>query len=293
MNFKAEMEQCQSLVETALEKYFTDNCAQKMLLDAMRYSLMAGGKRIRPVLVLKFCQMAGGAVEKALPVACAVEMLHTYSLIHDDLPCMDNDDLRRGRPTNHKVFGECTATLAGDALQCAAFQTILGADLPAEARAAVALELADCAGQDGMCGGQQLDMEGESRTLSLEEVQLKDQLKTGCLIRAACVMGVLAAGKTRDSEEARAAAEYASCIGRAFQIRDDILNVTSDAETMGKPVGNDEESSKSTYVSLLGLERCQELVQSLSAEAKEHLRGVFAHTAFLEELADYLAGRAN
>lgn len=293
MSFQAEMTQCQAMAEAALEKYFTENCAQKTLKEAMRYSLLAGGKRIRPVLVLKFCQMAGGDVEKALPIACAVEMLHTYSLIHDDLPCMDNDDLRRGRPTNHKVFGECTATLAGDALQCAAFQTILSADLPAESRAAAALELARCAGEDGMCGGQQLDMEGESRRLSLEEIQLKDQLKTGCLIRAACVMGVLAAGKSCDGPETAAAAAYASCIGRAFQIRDDILNVTSDAETMGKPVGNDQESSKSTYVSLLGLERCQELVRQLSDQAKEELRGVFADTAFLEELADYLAGRAN
>lgn len=293
MNFQEEMKQCQLSVEAALAGYFGQNCQQKTLLESMRYSLLAGGKRIRPVLVLKFCQMAGGDTEKALPLACAIEMLHTYSLIHDDLPCMDNDDLRRGRPTNHKVFGECTATLAGDALQCAAFQTILRADLPADVRAAAALELADCAGQDGMCGGQQLDMEGESRTLSLEEIQLKDQLKTGCLIRAACVMGVLAAGKSRSSKEVQAAELYASCIGRAFQIRDDILNVISDAETMGKPVGNDEESSKSTYVSLLGLERCQELVQSLSEEAKKHLQAAFTETAFLEELADYLAGRAN
>lgn len=293
MNFKEEINLCQQQIEAALDTYFKNDCAQKTLLNAMRYSLLAGGKRIRPVLVLKFCQMAGGEVEKALPVACAVEMLHTYSLIHDDLPCMDNDDLRRGRPTNHKVYGECTATLAGDSLQCAAFQTILGADLPAAARAAAALELADCAGQDGMCGGQQLDMEGETRRLTLEEIRLKDQLKTGCLIRAACVMGVLAAGKTRDSAETHAAEAYASCIGQAFQIRDDILNVTSNAETMGKPVGNDEESSKSTYVSLLGLERCQQLVGELSEEAKGHLRGVFADTSFLEALAEYLAGREN
>lgn len=293
MSYQEEMSLCQTAVESALEKYFTEDCAQKTLKDAMRYSLLAGGKRIRPVLVLKFCEAAGGAPEKAMPVACAVEMLHTYSLIHDDLPCMDNDDLRRGRPTNHKVYGECTATLAGDALQCAAFQTILSADLPAESRAAAALELAQCAGQDGMCGGQQLDMEGESRRLTLEEVQLKDELKTGCLIRAACVMGVLAAGKTRDSEEAKAAAVYASCIGRAFQIRDDILNVISDAETMGKPVGNDEESSKSTYVSLLGLDRCQELVMELSEQAKSAIHGVFADTSFLASLVDYLAGRNN
>ena len=293
MHFSEELRACQRDIECALEKYFTADLPQKRLFEAMRYSLLAGGKRIRPVLTEKFCEAAGGQANKALPIACAVEILHTYSLIHDDLPCMDNDDLRRGRPTNHKVYGECVATLAGDALQCAAFQTILGADLPPEVRAGAALTLAQAAGQDGMVGGQILDMEGETRPLSLEEVAHMNGLKTGCLLRAACVMGVQAAGLTAESREAQAAAAYADAIGLAFQIRDDMLNVTSDAATMGKPVGNDEESHKSTYVSLLGLEACKQEVLRQTEAAKASIRGVFQDTAFLEALADYLAGRDN
>lgn len=293
MAFQEEMKACQQVIETSLANYFTGNVAHGVLYEAMRYSLLAGGKRIRPVLVEKFCEAAGGNAEKALPVACAVEMLHTYSLIHDDLPSMDNDDLRRGRPTNHKVFGECTAILAGDALQCAAFQSILSAELSAEVRANCAKELADASGQDGMVGGQVLDMEGETRQLTLEEIAHMNGMKTGCLLRAACVMGVLSAGFAPESAEARAAAEYAAAIGLAFQIRDDMLNVTSDEATMGKPVGNDEESHKSTYVSLLGLEACEQEVLRQTELAKSAIRGVFADTAFLEELADYLAGRAN
>jgi geranylgeranyl pyrophosphate synthase len=293
MRFSEELTSCQHRVEQGLEGYFAEDLPQRKLLESMRYSLLAGGKRIRPVLTLKFCEAMGGNPEKALPVACAVEMLHTYSLIHDDLPCMDNDDLRRGNPTNHKVYGECTATLAGDALQCAAFQTILKADLSGEIRAAVALELANASGQDGMCGGQQLDMEGEEKKLSLEEITYMNGLKTGCLLRAACVMGVLAAGAAPDSPQAQAAAEYADAIGLAFQIRDDMLNVTSNAEIMGKPVGNDAESHKSTYVSLLGLDECQRVVERKTEEAKNALKGAFIRTDFLEALADYLAGRAN
>ena len=158
--FQFELQRCQGLIEVNLASYFTKPAPQQKLLDAMRYSLLAGGKRIRPILALKFCEAAGGSLEQALPYACAVEMLHTYSLIHDDLPSMDNDDLRRGKPTNHKMFGECTATLAGDALQAAALETILTAPLPAEVNAAAGLTLARAAGVLGMCGGQQLDMEG-------------------------------------------------------------------------------------------------------------------------------------
>ncbi|MCD8145831.1 MAG: polyprenyl synthetase family protein [Clostridiales bacterium] len=293
MTFQEELSLCQREIETSLENYFTEKLPQQRLLESMRYSLLAGGKRIRPVLTLKFCEIAGGDPQKALPIACAVEMLHTYSLIHDDLPCMDDDSLRRGRPTNHVVYGECTATLAGDALQSAAFQAILSADLPGDVRAAAALELAQSAGYAGMCGGQQLDIEGEERILSLEEISQMNALKTGRLLRAACVMGVLAAGASADSAEAQAAAKYADTIGLAFQIRDDMLNVTGDAVTMGKPVGNDAESHKSTYVSHLGLEQCQAVVEEQTAQAKSALREVFSETGFLENLADYLAGRAN
>jgi geranylgeranyl diphosphate synthase type II len=288
-----ELRRRQGRVEEALAGYFNQDVAQKTLLEAMRYSLLAGGKRIRPVLTLAFCAAGGGDEEKALPVACAVEMLHTYSLIHDDLPCMDNDDLRRGRPTNHKVFGEMTAVLAGDALQSAAYEAILRAPLRAEVRAAAALELSDAAGALGMCGGQQLDMEGEERALSLEEIAHMNGLKTGCLLRAACVMGVLAAGYAPESPQCRAAGDYAAAIGLAFQIRDDMLNVTSTAQEMGKSVGSDAENHKSTFVAHLGLEGCQRRVEEETAKAKKALSGVFADTAFLEALADYLAGREN
>lgn len=289
--FWAEFQRCQQTIERKLDHYFRDVLPQQKLLDAMRYSLLAGGKRIRPVLVLKFCEAAGGDPERALPLACAVEMMHTYSLIHDDLPCMDNDDLRRGRPTNHNVFGECTATLAGDALQAAAFQAVLSAPLPAEAVAAAALELARAAGAEGMCGGQQLDMEGENTAFSLEQITYMNGLKTGCLLRAACVMGVLAAGVTEDDPKVTAAATYADAIGLAFQIRDDMLNQTATAEEMGKPVGNDVQSHKSTYVSLLGLEGCSAVIQEKTAAAKTVLQAHFDQTAFLSCLTDYLAER--
>lgn len=290
-HFLSEFQRCQNLIEAQLEQYFQDKLPQQKLLDAMRYSLLAGGKRIRPILTLKCCEAAGGTLEQALPFACAVEMLHTYSLIHDDLPCMDDDDLRRGNPTNHKVYGECTATLAGDALQAAAFEVILSAPLPPQVTAAAGLELARAAGALGMCGGQQLDMEGEKITLSLEEVAWMNQLKTGCLLKAACVMGVLAAGVPMEDAKVSAAAAYAEAVGLAFQVKDDMLNVTSTSQEMGKPVGNDTENHKSTYVSLLGLERCGAVVQEKTAEAKAAIAGCFAQTAFLDHLADYLASR--
>ena len=286
-----ELKHCQKIIEETLPRYFQEPLPQKRLLEAMRYSLLAGGKRIRPVLTLKFCQAAGGEPEQALPFACAVEMLHTYSLIHDDLPCMDDDDLRRGRPTNHKVYGECTATLAGDALQAAAFETILSAPLPPEITAAAALELAQAAGGYGMCGGQQLDMEGETASFTLEQVAEMNRLKTGCLLRAACVTGVLAAGENRQSPQAAAASAYADAVGLAFQIRDDMLNCTATEAEMGKPVGNDAQSHKSTYVTLLGLEGCAAAVRQQTAAARAALEGVFADTAFLTGLADYLADR--
>jgi geranylgeranyl diphosphate synthase type II len=293
MDFRSELLACQEQVEAALQDYFAEPLPQQRLLDAMRYSLLAGGKRIRPVLALKFCEAAGGDPQQALPVACAVEMLHTYSLIHDDLPCMDNDDLRRGKPTNHKMFGEMTAVLAGDSLQTAAFEAILASTLPAEARAACALTLAKAAGAEGMCGGQQLDMEGETRAYTLEEITRMNDLKTGCLLQAACEMGVLAAGVPEGDPRLEAARAYAQAIGLAFQIQDDILNVTSTAEEMGKPVGNDVAMCKSTYVSLLGVETCRKRVETLSAAAKTAVVHTFPNSHFLLELADYLAQRKN
>ena len=261
------------------------------LAEAMRYSLLAGGKRIRPTLVLEFCRVSGGDVEKALPVACAVEMLHTYSLIHDDLPCMDDDDLRRGMPTNHVVYGECTAVLAGDALQAEAFGTILRCELPAERRAACAEDLANAAGLDGMCGGQYLDMLGEGKRLTEGELDEINARKTGALLTAACLMGVHAAGGTE--AQAEAAGIYGAALGAAFQIRDDMLDVLSTEAELGKPIGSDEREGKNTYMALLGEDECRRRIAKLTQYAKDVLGGAFDDTAFLCELAESLQERKN
>lgn len=261
------------------------------LADSMRYSLLAGGKRIRPILVLEFCRICGGSVDEAMPIACAIEMLHTYSLIHDDLPCMDNDTLRRGRPTNHIVYGECTATLAGDALQAEAFGTILRSPLSAERRANCAACLADAVGLDGMCGGQYLDMLGEGKQLTEEQLDNINSRKTGALLIAACRMGVAAAGGSEKQMEA--AARYGAAIGAAFQIRDDMLDVISTEAELGKPIGSDAQEKKNTYMALYGEERCAAMVNKLTRQAKDVLRGAFADTAFLDELADSMAVRKN
>ena len=278
-------------IDEALAGYFNVRAGalNAGLAEAMRYSLLAGGKRIRPLLVLEFCRIAGGDVEKALPVACAIEMLHTYSLIHDDLPCMDNDDLRRGKPTNHRVYGECTATLAGDALQAEAFGTILRCDLPPAVKANCAEILAGAVGLDGMCGGQFLDMSWEGRALTEQELSEINIRKTGALLVAACQMGVAAAG---GSELMLAAAgHYGSAIGMAFQIRDDMLDVLSTAEELGKPIGSDLEENKNTYMVLMGREGCEKTIAKLTDFAKNVLDEAFEDTAFLKELADALSTR--
>lgn len=282
-----------AIIENALEKYFVsfETMPQAGLAEAMRYSLLAGGKRIRPLLTLEFCRISGGDIEQALPVACAVEMLHTYSLIHDDLPAMDNDDLRRGKPTNHKIYGECTAILAGDALQAEAFGTILRCDLPPERRAACAEILAGAVGLDGMCGGQYLDMTGEGKALTAEELNEINTRKTGALLAAACQLGAAAAGA--GERKLAAAAHFGAALGMAFQIRDDMLDVLSTDEELGKPVGSDAEENKNTYMALYGAEKCEETVRALTQCAKTILSEKFDDTAFLFALADSLAERKN
>ena len=286
------MNEYKSLIDEKLGEYFMPaGLPYDGLLESMRYSLTAGGKRIRPILVLEFCRISGGDVQKALPVACAIEMLHTYSLIHDDLPCMDNDDLRRGKPTNHVVYGECTAVLAGDALQAEAFGTILRSELSADARANCAEILADAVGSDGMCAGQFLDMAGENKVLSEEDLNEINSRKTGALLIAACKMGVAAAGG-RD-EQLEAAALFGAAIGAAFQIRDDILDVISTNEALGKPVGSDAQENKNTYMALYGEERRMEMIRRLTESAKSALSGAFSDTAFLSGLADSMVTRIN
>lgn len=279
-----------NLVDSKLSEFFNPSgMSYDGLLESMRYSLTAGGKRIRPTLVLEFCRISGGDVEKALPVACAIEMLHTYSLIHDDLPCMDNDDLRRGKPTNHVVYGECTATLAGDALQAEAFGTIARSELPAENKIACVEILADAVGSDGMCAGQYLDMVGESKRLTEEELDDINSRKTGALLIAACRMGVAAAGGSGEMLEA--AAHYGACVGAAFQIRDDILDVISTSEELGKPIGSDAQEHKNTYMALLGESKCMEMIEKLTNQAKSALCGAFDDTRFLCDLADSMVTR--
>ncbi len=279
-------------VDAKLSEYFKPSgLSYDGLLESMHYSLTAGGKRIRPMLVLEFCRISGGNIEKTLPVACAIEMLHTYSLIHDDLPCMDNDALRRGKPTNHVVYGECTATLAGDALQAEAFGTIARSQLPAEARVTCVEILADAVGSDGMCAGQYLDMVGEHKLLSEDELNDINSRKTGSLLTAACRMGVAAAGGNKAMLDA--AAQYGACVGAAFQIRDDILDVISTSEELGKPIGSDAQEHKNTYMTLLGEYKCMQMIEKLTDQAKNAIAGAFEDTKFLCELADSMVTRKN
>lgn len=296
-DFEKELSAAKALVEKRLAEFFPGDGLQA----AMRYSLLAGGKRIRPILAMKFCEAAGGAMEEALDFGCGVEMLHTYSLIHDDLPCMDNDDLRRGRPTNHKVYGECVATLAGDALQAAAFQTVLSAEGPWQekgsfAPAVAAKILAEAAGEQGMCGGQYFDTIGDGKVIhTAEELTVINNKKTGALLRAACMMGVAASSGHRVVEERcfEAARVYATNVGLAFQIRDDMLDVIGSAEEFGKPIGSDASNRKSTYVTLLGLEECERRVLAYTERAKEALRACKwqGSTEFLCTLADAMTER--
>ena len=290
MNFQEQMSMDKALVENALAKAFEGKTPHGDIYDAMNYSLLSGGKRLRPILVLETCRMCGGDPEKAMPLAVAVEMIHCYSLIHDDLPCMDNDDLRRGKLTNHKVFGETTALLAGDGLLAAAFEEALLArqDLPVELVAECTAVLARAAGAAGMVGGQVMDMAGEGRSLTLSDVVELQELKTGALISAACEMGCLAAGGSEDDR--RAVRLYAQKLGLAFQIRDDMLDVISTPQVLGKSVGKDAKAEKTTFVDLKGLEECGRLVRRLTDEAKEAISG-FEGSDFLSELANTLVER--
>ena len=264
--------------------------APARLRDAMQYSLMAGGKRLRPLLTLEFCRLCGGSEAAALPVACAVELLHTYSLIHDDLPSMDNDTLRRGKPTCHVAFNEYTAVLAGDALQAQAFASITAAALPPECIAACVRELALAAGAAGMCGGQQLDLDGEGHPQTAAQLRQTQRLKTGALIRAACCMGVHCAGGS--AAQLAAAAAYAEALGLAFQIRDDMLDEIADEAELGKPLGSDREEGKCTFLTLLGLEGCAAEVDRLTAEALAALE-TFPAADELAALTRSLAGRTS
>ena len=280
------MQRYMDRTEEYLARCFTNDVPQKKLFEAMRYSLLAGGKRLRPVMVLAFCELCGGNAENALPFAAALEMVHTYSLIHDDLPCMDNDDYRRGKPTNHRVFGEATAVLAGDGLLTAAFGQLASAKLSAERIVEAVRVLSLCAGELGMVGGQVLDMDAETRICTEQEVIDIQSRKTGALISAACQLGVIAAGGTQ--EQLDAADRYAEALGLAFQTRDDMLDVLGDAGKMGKATGMDE--NKNTFVRLYGVGACSRLIEKETQKSIEAL-GVFEDSEFLKELSMKLAIR--
>ena len=278
-------------IEKKLESSITaDNSAAQ----AMKYSLLSGGKRIRPILLLEFYALCGGMGGSALNFAAALEMIHTYSLIHDDLPCMDNDDMRRGRPSCHKAFGEDTALLAGDALLTLAFKTAAETDgIPADRVLKAIAVLAENAGISGMVGGQVEDLAFEKSGATIEQLRGMYLKKTSCLLSAAAVCGSILAGA--DDEELKYAAEYAEKLGLAFQIIDDILDCTSDEKTLGKPIGSDEKNGKTTYVTLLGVEGCREQVVEHTRLAKDALErsGWRGSIGCLCWLADHLAQRSN
>ena len=285
--FQLRYDTYRGAVEEYLGGLFASDKPYGRLQEAMRYSLMAGGKRVRPVMALAFCDLMGGEWRRAIPFGCALELVHTYSLIHDDLPCMDDDDLRRGKPTCHKVYGEAMAVLAGDALQAEAFRLIATAPgLTDRQRSEAALVLARAAGADGMVAGQTLDLLGLGR--SRGELELLHSLKTGAMIQGAAELGCVAAGA--DSRRREQAAEYARHIGLAFQVRDDILDVVADQQELGKTVGSDRRDGKTTFVDLLGLEDCEALVAQETAKAKAAISDL-PGCEFLLNLAERLADR--
>ena len=271
----------------------SDNKDVQKLIGSMKYSLTAGGKRVRPMIVVEFAKLCGGTEEAALPFACALEMIHTYSLIHDDLPCMDNDDLRRGKPTNHKVYGEATALLAGNGLLTHSFGVALSEKAVSlngyEKCVKAARVLADYAGADGMLGGQMIDLESEGKTVTADHLKVMDNKKTGALMIAAAKLGCISAGA--DETKIAAAEKYAENIGLTFQIVDDMLDITSTTEELGKPVGSDDENMKSTYPALLGLDKCRELSRELTEEAVSSLSAFEGDTSALKDFAYYLLNR--
>ena len=271
------------LIENNIMSFVPETpAAYSLISDAMRYSLEAGGKRVRPLLVLEFCRICNGDINKALPFAAAVEFIHTYSLIHDDLPCMDNDDIRRGKPSSHKKYGEANALLAGDSLLTHAFSCIAQADLSAQQKIDAVKELASYAGANGMIGGQVVDLEGENSGLDIDSLFLMDKLKTSALITSACVLGCISAGCYENIESA---VVFAENLGLAFQIIDDILDFLEGEDN------SDIISGKSTYVSLLGIDEAKKLAEDYTAKALDALNNIKGDTSVLKDIAETLLNR--
>lgn len=259
-----------------------------IVAKAMRYSIENGGKRIRPILVLSACKMCGGDVSQALDFACALEMIHTYSLIHDDLPCMDNDDMRRGKPSCHVKFGEEYALLAGDALLTFAFETASKANTDDRKKALAICALSESAGISGMVGGQVIDLQSEGKEITYDTMKKMHSMKTGALIRCAVKLGCICANA--DEKTTASLVRYAENIGYAFQAVDDILDVTSTQEVLGKPIGSDEECQKTTYVTLFGVEKAKKIADELTKNAIESI-GQYENNEFLVALAKELTDR--
>lgn len=290
--FTKRLDELSDMVNRKLEDYMTGVLAvaagQRKVAEAMAYSISAGGKRIRPVLTAEFCRVCGGAVEAALPAACALEMVHTFSLIHDDLPCMDDDDMRRGKPSCHAAFGEAQALLAGDALLNFAYEVISGGEgITAETKLALITELSKATGVNGMIGGQVIDTTFEGKMTEAELLNMYS-MKTGALLKCACKMGCIAA--EAEKEKISAAELYAEKLGLAFQIIDDILDVTGDEKLLGKPIGSDSDNGKTTYVAVNGIENSRMMAGVLTDEALKAL-DAFEDTQFLKELTLFLLKR--
>ena len=290
MSLEQTLTEYKNLIDSELDRYLTfPPCKQQRLTEAMRYSVNAGGKRIRGILTLEFARLCGGSTEAALPVACAIEMLHTFSLIHDDLPCMDNDDMRRGKPSCHIAFDEATALLAGDALEIYPFKLIADSTnrgVTAENALKMSALLAENTGHLGMTGGQQIDIQFDS--LAPEELLKMYELKTSRLLQTAAAFGCISAGA--DGETVSKAAEYANKLGIAFQIVDDILDIRGDAKELGKPIGSDASNGRKTYVSLVGLAAAQKTAETLTNEALT-LLDEFPDSDFLKQLTVQLLNR--
>ena len=282
------------IINDRLDKYKNETmqhiAEQRDVAEAMWYSLSAGGKRIRPVLVMEFCRVCGGDTKNAEAAACAIEMIHTFSLIHDDLPCMDNDDYRRGKPSCHKAYGEATALLAGDALENLAFGIIADAVIPDSVKVRLVQTLAKAVGVNGMIGGQVIDTEYEDKNIPEEMLLRMYSMKTSALLKAACLMGCICA--EADEEKMTAAIKYAENLGLAFQIIDDILDITGNEQQLGKPIGSDAANGKITYASLNGLEKSNSYAAKLTENALDSL-SAFENTEFLKELTLYLLKRSN
>ena len=283
------MHDAAALCEETMRRYFAEKDTKKTTLyRAMEYGVMGGGKRIRPFLTLEFCRMLGGSDAAALPYAAAIEMIHNFSLIHDDMPCMDNDDLRRGRPTTHKAFGEAQALIAGDALIFAAIDCALSGAADAAAQNRAVRELAVAAGADGMCEGQMIDMESEGVQIPFERLLELHAHKTGALIRAAAKLGVIAAGG--DDAAMAAADTYGRGIGLAFQIVDDVLDACGSTETLGKPVGSDAKNEKSTFLSFMSADDALAYAARVTKEATDAIKG-YPASGTLISLGEWLLHR--